>query len=289
MKRVLFCVLALTCASEAQTATPLEAYLAKRDRLIEEIDREATSHDSDAVLKKNNQGLAELKPMLQNLIGSAAIEGFAPEGQLHLETLIKEQGFGKLDGFYYEGTDSGRSTLVISTQALLQTWLDSDPERPKSIKEALRLDKTYTYALSTDSGFTSYAELPVVLPDGQSTGAALLGLFAQDSSPEMPQTIILSLLSGDRVFMLQTNTAVPVAPIPACSAAGKATEEASRRAFEAYNAAKNKDPKQLDTIWALEEQAHKEMVACITRELPTQPYFPALVVQTQKLVDSLLR
>ncbi len=281
-------------AGTAKAAPPLERYLAVRDRHIDAIDRAATAQGPGSVSEAEERARRDLETMLKDLVGSVAVAGLPAEGRSNLETLVKELGFGKLDGLVHGQPDTGRSA-VVTTKGLLKAWLKGHrnwwpghDNVPQDIAGALRSEAFYTQAVGTGAAFATFAEIPVAAPRKAGFLSVLLAVTRQDIGPWMPNEIILSAVRGDRVYIVREPAAATVAPIPACTALWERYDRERRRALDAYRPTETKRDRALfaraTRLEAEGDVAHRR---CFARHVGEQDYFPALVRQAQALADGL--
>ncbi|WP_448190702.1 hypothetical protein [Azospirillum sp. sgz301742] len=289
VKALLTGLLLLCAAGTANAASPLDRYLAARDRAIEALNREPVGSDSVSVQEK--RALSDLEAMLKAMIGPVTMKGLPPEGRINLETLLKEMGFGRLDGLTYGVPDA--ESVVVTTDGLLGAWLkghkDWAPEArmPQDVKGALRREEFYTQAISTDAAIAQFAEIPVVAPKAGFV-FAMLALPRQDIGPWMPDRIILSVVQGGRVFIISQPTAVTITPISVCSDIWQDYQKKAKAALDAYRPTESKKDKALFAKYTrLEADGDAEHRRCFAAHLKEQSYFPALVRQTQSLMDRL--
>ncbi|PWC34097.1 hypothetical protein [Azospirillum sp. TSO35-2] len=284
--------LLLPNTGNARATSPLDRYLAARDRSIATLNRDTTS---DTLSQEEDRARGRLEAMLKAMIGPLSIPGVPGEGRINLQTLLKEQGFGMLDGLAF-GMPGDRRMVVATTDGLLAAWLKGHkawwPGRsnvPQDVKAALRSEDFYTQAISPDSAIALFADLPVTAP-GAGHAVALLALARQDIGPWMPDRIILARVHDGRVFIAVESAAVPVAAIPACTAVWRRYETRTQAASATFQASKA-DEKTRDALFAkvtrLEEEGDRAHRRCFAERLAEQGYFPALVRQAQALQDSL--
>lgn len=287
--------LLLCAAGAAQAESPLEHYLATRDRSITELNRAAKAGDDGTVLKAEDQAFRQLEAMLKDLIGPVAIRGFPREGHISLETLLEELGFGQLDGLAYAPPD-GERRVVATTDGLFRAWLKASEARqhgvfavPQDLREALRSDDVYTMAIGSDSRIDRFAELPVASATADDM-FAMLAIHRQDIGPWMPDRIIVSLVRNGRVFVAVEPTSMPIEPIPECSAIWTRYEQANRDALRVYWGSKADEAtrqalfKKAITLEGEGDDAHRR---CFAEHVKEQGYYQAVVRQAQALVDAL--
>lgn len=245
----------------AQAATPLEEYLAKRDRLVAAL---AKPGNEDTLGERDARALRELEVLLKAMIKPAAVKGFPAEGRIALDTLIQEIGFGRLDGLVYDDAD-GASAAFVTTRPLLRAWLKEHEawlpgERmPQNEPDALRWDGFYTQAIASDAEVVRYSELPVSRPAGVGFAYAMLALSRQDLGGWEPDQLVVAAIKGERVYILVQPAAVKAIAVCRRSHPKAETNEKQDAAYR----------------------------RCFEREADSQPWFPAITGQAQGLVDGL--
>lgn len=288
--------LLLWTAGTANAASPLDQYLITRDRYIADLNRDVTAGNIDTVSKQDDHARGALEAMLKAMIGPVTVKGFPAEGRINLQTLVKELGFGMLDGLAHGSPDNER-VVVVTTGGLLRAWLKTHknwwPGRrtmPQDIKGALRWEEFYTQAVISGSAIARFAEIPVAAPAKAGAVFAMLAIARQDIGPTMPDRIILSVVRGDRVFVVVEPSTVAIEPIPACSALWQRYDQARQRAFNVFQASRESEATR-DALFAkatkLEADGDVAHRRCFAEHVKEQSYFPAVIRQTQALVDSL--
>ena len=237
MWKALLAGLLLWTGETAIAASPLERYLAARERYVADIERDAPALDPQGLTEREELALSDLETQLKAIIGPLSIKGVSPEGKINLDTLLKELGYGKLDGLVHASPDKGTSA-VATTVALLKGWLKAHEnwwpgERnvPQDIEGALTSEEFYTQAVGTGAAFAKFADIPVTPSAGTSFATAMLVLQRQDVGPWMPNEILVSAVHGDRVFVLSQPVSVTIEPIPACAAVQRRFQKKADVAF----------------------------------------------------------
>jgi hypothetical protein len=280
---------ALLAHGAAAAASPLETYLAARDRGIAALNRPGADPNRDA------PALAGLQTQLRALIGPIALPGFPSDGTITLETLIKEEGFGRLDGLAYASKD-GTTKIVVTTEDLLRAWLVShkaaagkavDETLPQGIDGALRAERFYTQAISPDAAVAFLGEMPVVVPAGASLAVAHLAVRRQDIARAKPDEILIGIVAGATVYIASVTPAGPFADVPACDAIWTGFQARASKALAGYNASKQTDTRLFAQSTRLEEEGDKAYRLCFASHAPEQPAFAAARRRMQGLVDSL--
>jgi len=142
-------------------------------------------------------------------------------------------------------------------------------------------------SLGNDAAFGKSADLPVTKPAGAAFAVAALGLFRQDIGPFPPDTIVATVVKGDRVFVASIPHTSPIGKIPACDAIWT---EASRKADELqaeYRASGLKNRKLVEESFQALDQGDRDARACFNARAPKESFFAGLTKEAQSLVDRL--
>ncbi|CAO3427278.1 hypothetical protein [Azospirillum endophyticum] len=287
--------LLLWTVGTAQAAAPLDGYLAARDRYIAALNREGEAGGADSASRKEEDARRELEGMLKVMVGPVTVRGFSADGRINLQTLLKELGFGMLDGIAYGEADNQR-VVVVTTEGLLRSWLKQHRDwwpglgrMPQDPRSALGEEDFYTQAISTEAAVARFADLPVKAP-GAGFAVAMLATARQDIGLGVPDRIVLSVLQGGRVFVAVEPVAAPIAPIPTCDAVWKQHEEAARRAWKVFSALKQ-DETTRETLFkkaaGLEAKGDRAYRRCFAQRFVKESGFQAVVQQAQALIDRL--
>jgi hypothetical protein len=146
----------------------------------------------------------------------------------------------------------------------------------------------YTQAVNTDAAVANYAEIPVVAPPGAKFAHATLSLVGNGPLvPGTPDRIFVALEYGGRVFIAGEKLATPVAPIPACDAAGAPYAKKAEAADNAYMAGGHKNKKLLDKVDELRKAGDHAVCACFADKVKGTPAFEAATRQAAAIVAAL--
>ncbi|WP_377810297.1 hypothetical protein ABNQ38_31805 [Azospirillum sp. A29] len=276
-------------------AAPLDRYLAVRDRHIAALNREAEAGGVDSASRKEADARRELEGMLKAMVGPVAVRGFPADGRISLQTLLKELGFGMLDGIAYGEADNQR-VVVATTEELLRNWLKEHRDwwpglgrMPQDPRTALGEEDFYTQAISTEAAVARFADLPVKAR-GAGFAVAMLAAARQDIGLGVPDRIVLSVVQGGRVFVAVEPVAAPIALIPACDALWTQHEEAARRAWNVFSASKQDEATRemlFKKATGLETEGDRAYRRCFAQRLLREAAFQAVVQQAQALIDRL--
>ncbi len=274
----------------ACAATPEEDYLAARDAYIKKFTHGA---QDDAATKAHTRALADLQAKLRRIIGPVSIKGFRREGRISLEGLIEdEEGFGLLDGIVF-GADTDKQQVLVTTTSLFDKWLTAHRDfwkeklLPSDMGAALKRDDFYTQALNSGAATLIYGELAITKPAWATLAYAILDGTTQDQSPPVPDEMIITVRSADRVFIVTATAATKPAPIAACEEAHARIAKQAEDASNADRKAQGKDPALHAKAEQLAQEADRVYPDCFAKEGPRTAAFPALARQAQALVDAL--
>ena len=110
---------------------------------------------------------------------------------------------------------------------------------------------------------------------------------ARTTPPSPPDTIVATVVKGDRVFVANIPHTAPIGKIPACEAIWT---EASRKADQLqaeYVASGLKNKKLAEEGTQAQHQGDRDDHACFNARAPKQSFFAGLTKEAQSLVDRL--
>lgn len=278
----------------ALAGSPVEDFIAARDRYVAELAAATAAGESDdTLIKADDADRADLKRRLEAILGPLAFAGFGAKPELSPETLLDgDVGSGALDGLVFASED-WESRLIVTPLPAFEHWLairggedGASPEFREGAAAALGTEEAYTYSIGADAAFSRYVDLPVAAAKGEVV-RAFLGLFAQDVTDDaMPGSLVVARIGGGRVALATVPVAAEMPPIPACAAGW--TE--AMRAVEAARAASEKAPGD-DALWekasGLYQDANDAFRACFAREAPAQPFFAAATREAEALLATI--
>jgi hypothetical protein len=271
--------------SAAGAASPADTYLAARDRMV------ANFSEPGATGKDQSSALSYLERLLRQAVPSWQAPGLSAKGEINLDTLDSgDEGQGRLDGMRYVSS-TGDTTVVVTALPLLNNWLAGHRNRwpgkenvPQLAEAALHSEAFYTQAISPDAAMSSYGEVPLA----PGTGVALLAVFAQDLTFDSgPDSVVVSVIRGERVFVAQQKLDTGTRPIAVCQTAMKQALAQADAEMNAYGASRLKDHIRFDRHVALEEKADRDYRRCFARHLAQEPTFAAILGQAQRLAERL--
>jgi hypothetical protein len=289
MKRFLLTAM-LLCTGPAFAGPAEDAYVATRDKAIAALNRKNIKPEQQS--EREKLALADLTRQLKAIVGPYEVKGFEPTGKINLETLIKEVGFGMLDGLSFQGRD-GKSSFVVTTPELFRRWLVGTSKSWAKItnteqlaEQALKSEDVYTRAVTSDAALLSFGELPI--RKASPVALALLAAQTQDDSVMLqPAVVVVSTLTGDRVVIAQLEPAIASGDIPACSEIFKSYETRANALYEKYRASGLKDTKLFDQYTKLQTEGGRAYRRCYGEKIRGTPYFDRATAQAQDFLDSL--
>jgi len=280
--RILAAVLILLAVAQAdaQAASAEQDYLAARDAYLAQFKGSAPGGD-DPVTPAHDRALGDLAARLRAIIGPTQIAGFPAQGKINLESLAEgDLGFGLLDGLVFAAPDD-KTQVVVTTRELLDAWLaghrrwwDDKNDMPQGLEAALKSEAFYTQALSTDAYFYQFVDIPVARPAGATFAFATLVGRGQDVGREAPDEIVVTLLRGDRAYVIVASAAVAAKTTPQCVQDWRKAE-------------KQADKAQGDKGEQLRDAGYAAYRRCFAAQAPRQGYFATVVKQVQALIDAL--
>jgi hypothetical protein len=294
MKHVLAAALTMLSVV-AHAGSPEETYLAARDGYIAKLNPAGdTGAVSDAVAKDEERARADLAKQLRAMIGPLNVKGYDGEGALTIETLFKSDvGFGGLDGLVF--TAPKDISLVVTPRGLFERWvrdhkdwwgptLANVPQEPLA---ALKTEAFYTQGISADAAVSSFGELPLSKPADAVTAYAMLAIRRQDIGPSAPDEILVSVIVGQRLYVVSAPVSTELKLMPACEAIWTEAQTKSNKILEAYSANDRKDDKLFDEHSRVQEQGDAAMRQCFAERIRSDAAFSGLTKQAQAIVDQL--
>jgi hypothetical protein len=286
----------------AHSISSEEKYYFVRDKYIQQFDiintpineslRGKSIGEQDRITRSQPVGryvyavLEELEDLITPVIGEVKVAGFPHQGKISLETLVKELGFGMVDGLKY-------SNLFVTTKTLLNNYLHANPNYPKDLEQLAKTGKFgstsnfYSEVFTFDSSITTYVELPIKKSEGQSFASAYLGVDSMDISFYVPKTIFIIVSRGDRIFFVQAESKTKIGQNSQCVKNGEKLLKKSEKALAAYRDSDLKDHTLSEKWKEYEDQAYLEYQHCFGREAKKQNYFVPVTSQAQSIIDSL--
>ncbi|OXI83585.1 hypothetical protein CFB40_21075 [Burkholderia sp. AU31652] len=231
-------------------ASPTDSYLAYRKKAVDTIT--AARMEDQADLDKKYT--AEVNARLVKLVGT---RGFSSKAGSTVETLVIDNGMTPgPDGLRLKSND-GKVNLVVTTVPLLKAWVATADAGIKSTDDVAVIfdnETFYTDVLGGDAAEFRFAELPVKRKPADAVVKALLLGDSQDGMPDGPNTLVVSVRQGARVYLMWRDATLPT--IVACSA-GHVAEEQRR--------------------------------ACYAQQIPKQRRYSRFVSEAQAMVDAVVQ
>ena len=135
--------------------------------------------------------------------------------------------------------------------------------------------------------FVKYADLPVMKPPGAALAVAALGLIMQGTGSSPPDTIVATVVKGDRVFVASIPRTAPIGKIPACEAIWTESSRKADKLQAEYVASGLKNKKLFEEVSQAQDQGYTDARACFNARAPKQSFFAGLTKEAQSLVDRL--
>jgi hypothetical protein len=284
----------------AGAATPEQDYVAAREKYIAKFTQLSNDNKfTDDASDDHKRALEALEKQLQRLIGPVALNGFATEGSINLDGLIKDdEGFGMLDALVFpasEGAGERIAKVTITTNSLLDRWIRDHKDWwgpksnnvPQNVNAALKSEAFYTQAISTDSAVSRYAEIPVTKPAAAKFSYAMLAVRTQTDGPQLPDEIIASVVHATRLYIASAPVAATIAPIPACEEIWQEYVRKSEAALEAYQQIPIENQNESSRFDKIRDEGDAAFHRCYAQRAKDQPFFAALVKEVQALVARL--
>lgn len=234
-------------------ASPTDSYLAYRKKAVDAVTAARVEDQADLDKKYT----AEVNARLVKLVGTVRAKGFSGKAGSTVDTLYIDNGMTPgPDGLRLKSND-GKVNLVVTTVPLLKAWVATADAGIKSADDTAAIfdnETFYTDVLGGDAAEYRFAELPVKRKPADAVVKALLLGDSQDGMPDGPNTLMVSIKQGARVYILWRDATLPT--IVACSA---------------------------------EHVAEEQRPACFSQQLPKQRRYSRFVSDAQAMVDAVVQ
>jgi hypothetical protein len=279
----------------AMAASPEDSYLAARDAYIRTFTaRDKAGAFDDAAIEAHKRALLDLEGKLRAIVGPVELKGFPGPGTIKLTSLSTgDVDFGLVDGLVYASPDD-KAKVLVTTPELLARWMHTNRSvwlTPGTVArgndQAIKSEGFFAQAVGSDAAVFKYAKLPLVKPATASFAYAVLAAHSQDLGPQIPDEIMISVLQGDRAFVLSASVTAKIDPIPACDAVQQAVAAKADAAYAAYQASDLKNTKLFDRSTKLRDEGDEAYRGCFGEQAKRQGFFAEVVRQAQALVDVL--
>jgi hypothetical protein len=268
---VLAASVALISGWAVRAETPEDAYFAARAAASAKVKAAVDANKpEEAVNRLEDEGRTALLGQLSALVGSRKPKGYE-KGELSLDSLQPDaEGADQLDAVIYTKGDNDPS-VSVTPEGVADHWLAAlraDPDRkdmkiPATLEEALTAPDFYTLAVGGDAAFSLYTPVPIK----DASAVALLGAFQQESGPNPPGALVVSVRRGGLLYLIQAQPAKELKTPPACDAVWKSYDQKRDKAQQAYDASHEKDEAQLDAAQKAEAEGDEAFRSCFAREI----------------------
>ena len=288
----LLATLLATAGPSAHADTATDSYLATKAKAIADLARPVGAPITPALDALEDAAILQLDRLVRAVVGPIRVDGFPPDGTSHVVSLSDGTSeSGHIDGLHAESPDG--TTLLLTTVPLVQAWLTinaaaiATPGQPANdtVAAALRDERFYTQAFSSDAAVTIYAEIPVATAaEGLSVRAFVFRRSQDRVAPWPPDRLIVSVIRGDRITLFDKPIIPATLDIPACKAAWTAAGVGVQRMFAGSSRTAGATST-VEQAQAAADKAEHAFVTCYRENLPTLPAMPAVTRQAADLVD----
>ncbi|WP_157647346.1 hypothetical protein [Burkholderia ubonensis] len=262
MKNKLFRLIAgvalVSASISAGSQTAVRDYVNLRSKAVDAIHAQYSDQGNERLSRVADKSLQAVRTKLKELVGPIDVTGFPRGGESILGSREDDQYEG-LDGIAATSLDK-KTKLFVTTVPLMRAWLASHHKEVKSYSSLQKLLGTEVFynataAISGEAAVYAYGEIPVTIRgDGSIARAILFALGQDDPAPNPPDSIAVTVMRNERIYIFTEEA--KVGNIPGCA-------ESSRDASIGF------------------EQ-------CFAKRLPSQSTYPRLTGQAQSLVDRIL-
>lgn len=281
----------------AAGATPLDEYVAARDKAIAEMvaAAKAGKSDDDAVVKREAQALEDLGNRMISLVGPVNIKGLgSPTYSMDVLFYVDGQPSEQLDGVSV-ADDDGTTRVIVTPAPIFESWLaargkdaDAPPGFGDGLKAAAGTEYFYDAAFAfPGGGYTPYVALPVMVAGGE-TVYAWLGLYTDEMPADLPPNeITLVRIADDQVMVGITEVKLEGASIAACDAIWQPYDVKVSALQEAVDKDNKPDDPRWDQIAEIGDEGGAAFRKCFAEKAKDQPFFAAATKQAEQLLQAI--
>ena len=274
MKRLLlaiFCLLPLA----ARGASPEEDYFASRDQYIAnfksiEDGRSTTPHMHVMTPRSPTSGSSP-----PGSSGRLRCKASPPRESRPRHLFPSDEGFGSSTAWPMRRR-TRRRVVLVTTAGLLAHWLKDTRTGAEGFRRshrskadaALQSEVFYSRPSAPTRRSPSYAAIPVTKPSAAKFAVALPRRPSQDVVPLVPDELLVSIVTGDRVFVVDAPAEGKITGIAACDKVWQDFEKRADEADQAYMASDPKDPKLLDAYNRIQQEGSGAFGRCFGERAP---------------------
>jgi hypothetical protein len=243
-------------------ASPAPKLSTMEQRYVEARDA-ATARYSKGPMAGDEQAMGGLEVQLREIVGPVRLPGLASPGKLAYDGFW---GVGSIqaDGLVF---DWSGNTLFVTTRGLYMRAVGAlRPTKDPSVE-----DEMVSRTIMVDVAFVTFADLPVRKVGSTKRVRAVVGSAAQAYGPWPPNSLIVQVERGERVFVVCAELKPPLEQVDDCEAT--------------FNAAMKKfTGRDRGDMERLQFNAYRR---CAGSALPSRPSFAAVLGRAQAIVDQL--
>ncbi|MXN80084.1 hypothetical protein GR157_35895 [Burkholderia sp. 4701] len=253
--KIVFGATLVATSISAFSETSIRDYVASRNNAVEAVHAKYSDQGNERLSRAADKSMQDVRIKLQRLVGTVNAKGFPTSGKSVIGSRSDDQYDG-LDGVESKSFDA-KTQLFVTTVPIMESWLAvhrKDFKHYSTLPKMLGTEEFYnaTATLNGDAAIYSYGEIPVAARGDNSIARAIVFAAGQDDpAPNPPDNLAVTVMRGDRIFILTEK--VKVKGIPACSVSNQQTSISYEQ--------------------------------CFAKKLPSKSEYPQLVNQAQGLVD----
>jgi hypothetical protein len=263
-------------------------YLKTRNSYIKYFEKMTTNNpDWTEIDKQNRDSLLVLEKMLKEILKSS----FAPNGEINLETLVRELGFGNLDGLVINKNNVVRNSeqVFVTTKALFFDYFKNAQIISIDTLTKEQLDNIFTSAFG--GGEAQVTTFSIVkksfTKDSQTYGC--IGSLGQGSVEALTPDCILVLASkGNFIYLTLEYLDISIRELQECKSISDSLYSQSRKYERLYIESNPKDKSLINKSVDLLESSDKQYYECYQKNLKNKVVFMKIenqVINAMKYVQ----
>ena len=220
----------------------------------------------DSAAKLDAAWVRDATPKVRRLVGPLTMEGLADTGSIRIGTMAGPYDLSSSpEGIRYVTPDS--VDVFVSDTALFHAWASQTGGRYETIDDVIGSLSTVLAGFAIEAAPYVHAVLPVEAKGKRKVNAVFVH-FAQDDCPQCsPNTIVVSMLAGERLFVAQQEVRDTTPP----------SEKCQQLARDYYRTNPRAPPS--------DETAMNRTLACHANELKSDARLRSVTAKAQALID----
>lgn len=256
------------------------AYLKRRDDYIKRFKKLQYTDSDDSLYKSDSLALIDLQKRLRKILKNSQ---YSSKGEINLQTLIVEMGFGMLDGLTFK-KDS--MFICYTTKQLLFDYFKNIKVGPLNDLDPKNLEAIFNGAYGDDVGITNFSYIKIPSEkDIQAYG--MVAVVGQDIGPFLPNYLYVLVSKGNYIYMAEKPLKQSIKQLPKCISIWDSIGSGSQKSDENYRKSDLQDTVAASRSDHLENVAWTKYCDCFQKEFKKDSQFKEIRSQLIKMSNFL--